>query len=596
MVGDSHPMFEIPALIDTVNQRFQKRQLMHRFLLQADNVRCIPRAGKFCAGWALALLFLLNVAIPKATGFNTEIGFNALTDALGDDLPDGSGVVVSQVEASAGSENGPYMPDLEDPEVDGKTIINGSNTNSDYSSHARGVAQRFYGNITSLTPGITDITVYEAGNYLENILKVNKTAGPTAQEFKVQNHSWIGTYTNHNDNPIPTTIRQALRRFDFTIDNQEMIVAAGLNNGSFTEIPYLFSHSYNAISVGRTDGDHSTGETILANYNSGRQKPDIVAPEVNTSYSTSVVSSAAALLYNSGSGTNSILTEPIKAILMAGATKDEFSGWAHTPTSPLDETFGAGELNILNSYKIQLGGEFEGSTSSPAAPVGDYGWDYDVAEPGQALLYNFEVPEFNTGAELSVLLAWNITITDTNPGHPFSPTDSLANLDLQLFNSTDTYLGELVDSSVSTIDNVEHIYLTDLDPGTYTLRLTTSATHDFGLAWRLSNIAPGVSFGDYNNNGTVDAADFTIWQDTLGSLLDLRADGDGNGVIGQADYLVWETGFGMLVPASAAAVSSATMAIPEPESLTLCLVILILLARWLAPRGLSHGMPRSRIA
>ena len=567
---------------------------MHCFLLQADNVRCIPRAGKFCVGWALALLFLLNVAIPKATGFKTEIGFNALADALGDDLPDGSGVVVSQVEASVGSD-GPYMPFPTDLQFDGKTIINGSNTNSDNSTHARGVAHRFYGNATSLTPGITDITVYEAGDYLANVLKVNQT-DPTAQAFKVQNHSWIGTYTNQNDDPMPATILQALRRFDFTIDSQEMIVTAGLNNSSSTEISYLFAHSYNAISVGRTDGNHSTGETILTNYNPGRQKPDIVVPEVVTSYSTPVVSSAAALLYNSGSGTNSILTEPIKAILMAGATKDEFPGWTHTPTSPLDETFGAGELNIFNSYKIQLGGEFEGSTSPPAAPVGDYGWDYDVAEPGQALLYNFEVPEFNTGAELSVLLAWNIKITDNNAGNHFSPTHSLENLDLELFNSTDTYLGELVDSSVSTIDNVEHIYLTDLDPGTYTLRLTTSATRDFGLAWRLSNIAPGVSYGDYNNNGVVDAADFTIWQDTLGSLLDLRADGDGNGVISQADYLVWETGFGMLVPALAAAVSSATMAIPEPESLTLCFVILILLARWLAPRGLLHGMPRSRIA
>ena len=201
---------------------------MHCFLLQADNVRCILRAGKFCAGWALALLFLLNVAIPKATGSKSEIGFNALVDALGGDLPDGSGVVVSQVEANQGSENGPYMPDLANSEFDGKAIINGSNTNSDYSTHARGMAYRFYGNDTSLAPGITDITVYEASDYLENILKV-KGHDPTAQAFKIQNHSWIGTYTDHNDNPINATILQALRRMDFTIDNQEMLVAAGLD-------------------------------------------------------------------------------------------------------------------------------------------------------------------------------------------------------------------------------------------------------------------------------------------------------------------------------------------------------------------------------
>ena len=563
---------------------------MHRFLLQADNVRCILYSGKFCASWTLILLFLLTIAIPKAIGSKTEISFYALSDALGEDLSDGSGMVVSQVEAGQGSEDGPYMPNPTDSQFDGKTIINGSNTNSAYSNHARGMAHRFYGNETSLTPGITDITVYQTDHYLDDILNVNGI-DPTIQAFKVQNHSWVGSYTNHNDDPIPATILQALRRFDFTIDNQEIVAAVGINNGSSSEIPYLFAHSYNAISVGRTDATHSSGETILTNYNPGRQKPDLVVPENTTSRSTAVVSSAAALLYDAGSGTNSIRTEPLKAILMAGATKDEFPGWTHSSTSPLDETFGAGELNILNSYKIQLGGEFEGSTSSPSAPVGDYGWDYDIAEPGQALLYNFEVSEFSTSAELSVVLAWNIEIIDSNSGSSFSPSHSLANLDLELFNSTDGFLSESVNSSMSTIDNVEHIHLTDLDPGTYTLRLTTSATRDFGLAWRLSNVVPNVSFGDYNNNGVVDAADYTIWQDTLGSLLDLSADGDGNGVIDEADYLVWKNGFGMVVPASAA--SSATMAIPEPGSLALCFTILCLLPGWSALRSFPRGIPRS---
>ena len=181
---------------------------MHRFLLQADDVRRIRRLGKFCTSWTLALLFLLNVAIPKATGFMTEIGFDALATALGNNLPDGSGVVVSQVEASLGPDDGPYMPDTEDGQFDGKTIVNGSNTNSNRSWHAEGVADRFYGIDFSLTPGVTDITVYEADDYLNNILNVNG-GNPTAQAFNIQNHSWIGTYTNHNDDPIFSTILQA---------------------------------------------------------------------------------------------------------------------------------------------------------------------------------------------------------------------------------------------------------------------------------------------------------------------------------------------------------------------------------------------------
>lgn len=50
--------------------------------------------------------------------------------------------------------------------------------------------------------------------------------------------------------------------------------------------------------------------------------------------------------------------------------------------------------------------------------------------------------------------------------------------------------------------------------------------------------------GDYNSDLVVDAADYTLWRNTLGSSTDLRADGDGNGQIQQADYGVWREHFG----------------------------------------------------
>jgi hypothetical protein len=51
--------------------------------------------------------------------------------------------------------------------------------------------------------------------------------------------------------------------------------------------------------------------------------------------------------------------------------------------------------------------------------------------------------------------------------------------------------------------------------------------------------------GDYNGDGTVNAADYTIWRDTLGSTTDLRANGDNsNNVIDAADYGVWRVNFG----------------------------------------------------
>jgi hypothetical protein len=89
--------------------------------------------------------------------------------------------------------------------------------------------------------------------------------------------------------------------------------------------------------------------------------------------------------------------------------------------------------------------------------------------------------------------------------------------------------------------------------------LDVAALADIG--WSTA-VAP-VLTGDYNNNGIVDAADYTIWRDTLGSSSDLRANGDNSGAsagkIDQADYFAWKSNFGHTASGSAAAV-------PEPAS------------------------------
>jgi len=52
--------------------------------------------------------------------------------------------------------------------------------------------------------------------------------------------------------------------------------------------------------------------------------------------------------------------------------------------------------------------------------------------------------------------------------------------------------------------------------------------------------------GDYNQDGTVDAADFTVWRNSLGDNVAAfaGADGSGNGVVDEADYEVWKANFG----------------------------------------------------
>lgn len=75
--------------------------------------------------------------------------------------------------------------------------------------------------------------------------------------------------------------------------------------------------------------------------------------------------------------------------------------------------------------------------------------------------------------------------------------------------------------------------------------------------------------GDFNEDGSVDAADYTIWRDNLGNTVTpyTEGDADGNGIVDNADYDLWVTNYG----ATSASTSSKINAVPEPISMLLFL-------------------------
>jgi hypothetical protein len=81
--------------------------------------------------------------------------------------------------------------------------------------------------------------------------------------------------------------------------------------------------------------------------------------------------------------------------------------------------------------------------------------------------------------------------------------------------------------------------------------------------------------GDYDHNGTVNQADYTVWRQNFGSTTLLDSDGDLNGIVDAADYDVWRKNFGKSWPGAGSSIGGGqslglfNSTMPEPTSGTL---------------------------
>ena len=577
-------------------------------------------AHRFSVIAAVALTFSLW-SFP-AWAWLDLVDYEKLGNVLASSLPDGSGVPVSVVEAVQIRKSGntittnSYEPTLQslefvastDPAGQDVTIIDGSNSACSpscigFSTHAFDQFRRMVGNSSSAAPGANIVTLYEADDYLSNVLDLDNQGGadsngqmPDLQNFRVQNFSWVGTFATPDDStPEPTVAelnkdREALRRFEYVINTNNVTAVVGLNNLSTNPVPNLLGTSYNALAVGRSDGNHSSGLTLLDGYGPDRSKPDLVAPQPSTSGATAITSSAATFLHSSSTvaGTDASRFQTMKAILMAGATKEEFAGWSQIDAGgqwhPLDDQWGAGELNIYNSYLATAAGRFAGSKTTPT-PVATHGWDFQTVLPGvfNELEYRFDIPTGKTADELSVVLTWNAEIATDTGGDPIfnSGNPIVADLELELVDSSgvtvDTDQSGLYTEGLSNsdVDNVEHLYLTGLGPGTYTLKVRSNdLPGQFGLAWRTETSFDSPT-ADFNGDGSVNGADFFIWQRGFGTLFTgTRASGDanGDGHVDDDDLLA----FNSTVSGVATVLAQSIAAVPEPTAALLTTLAFLL--------------------
>jgi autotransporter-associated beta strand protein len=463
----------------------------------------------FCA------FLLASFVSPAFAGIKEDVGLVTLQTMMGY-APTGAGVRVSMTEAVV---NGGYTPMTDLPDFAGKhfEFRSGAAGNS---AHATWVAQNFFGLSTSIAPGIEVIELYDANDYLTDgfLNAADPTNNPrtSPQNSRVGNHSWISNGGSING------MLDVLQREDWMIERDEFIQVVGVNNGEVNTNP-IVSNALNVIAVGRTDGQHAINTLPLGGIYSGyRTRPEIVAPMAVTSISTPVVAAASALLVNLGHtapylsdgsvtpsrfpGTtvyHAETSEVVKATLLAGASRLAFNSTdgsalvdyradvSRQANNGLDKRFGAGQLNVHNSFSIVMEGEQNSRADGRNENVHAAGFDYDPHFGGANGSNSSGVYDFTagwTGQTLTATLAWNarIDIEQVKLGE-YANAGTLYNLDLSLFDTT-TGTPTLVASSTSGNQNTENIWTSLVGGRRYRLEVTRASAQtpfdwDYGLAW-----------------------------------------------------------------------------------------------------------------
>jgi hypothetical protein len=208
----------------------------------------------------------------------------------------------------------------------------------------------------------------------------------------------------------------------------------------------------------------------------------------------------------------------LKAMIMnSGVTalNDAGEPWTNSPTVPMDNQQGTGVLNMERVYGMYSAGQQPGG--GVAVPGFDFNTNYGTNISGSFLLgnsngivsYLLGSPATNI-ADLDVTMAWDRHTywTDVNGDGQIDAGDTFyvdTNNDPQaIFNLVLFRDGVQVAESISAIDTIQHLHLTNLTAGAYQLNVehlfvpNSSISEPYGLAWYSSvpwtNLPPTVNF------------------------------------------------------------------------------------------------------
>ena len=408
------------------------------------------------------------------------------------------------------------------------------NTAGTNSSHAERVAQFLYGTVSpGGTPGgiatnLAHVDVIDA-NYFVNTYVYQTLAGQAYQGDPIVNQSFDFSDTVPG-NQSSIYLQEML---DMAYDNYAaQYNVLFLSSAGTTGTPAAPGTAYNSISVAsyngpdNAGGNSATGPTV----DNGRCKPEISAPDQNTSFAIPQVAGSAAVLMQAGlrgdggPHTNAAVDiRTLKALLLNGAVKQ--TDWTNGPNAPLDARFGAGLLNLYNSYRQLAAGQQTNAVTVSVSlgaihpPTGATntitslsGWNFATNTSGFTTdvthHYYFNVTNGGTASFLTTAtLVWSrhtnskFVPNQTPPNH-----NGINNLRLFLYNAANN---NLVTCSTSLVNNVQHLYVPALAPGRYDLQVwkaggsgIASTAEPYALAYAFAP-RPMLTMGRAGTNVTV---------------------------------------------------------------------------------------------
>ncbi len=193
-----------------------------------------------------------------------------------------------------------------------------------------------------------------------------------------------------------------------------------------------------------------------------------------------------------------------------------------------------------------------GGTVSPGASVGVLTLDDVLFKSGSTLIIELAGDGGVAGVDFDQLLV--------NNGVTIDPSNTL---EVSLLGAFTPSLGDTFNILSAT-------------SVTGTFDFENLPTLDDVLGWDVNYTATDVTLevvtvvlpGDFNNDGMVSIADYTVWRDNLGSPTEdsINNAGDGLNGVDQADYGLWKQNFGAVssIFASNDFATSDTAAVPEP--------------------------------